>query len=45
MNPAVLEDRRNLAIKIVIEESNHSLRPHTVGQQGEFAQSDSQIAA
>jgi hypothetical protein len=25
-----------LAIKIVIEESNHSLRPHTVGQQGEF---------
>ena len=33
----MLEDRRNLAIEIVIEELAQSLRRHTVRQQGEAA--------
>ena len=33
----MLEDRRNLAIEIVIEELDQSLRRHTVRQQGEAA--------
>src|SRR6516225_5071644 len=35
--PAMLDDRGNLAIEIVIEQLNQSLRGHTVRQQGEAA--------